>query len=272
MGKAAARGSIDFEMPNIREIIGPDFGYTFFDLDLDRADLQVVVWEAGDKELKTALRMGVDLHLLNAYVLQGKEPPPLDELVETHPRYLEHRGRNKYMREFAKIFVHGTNYVGSAKTMAGHCGISVHEADRAQRLWFGAHPGIKAWHERVLERLELRGPWKDYHRPFVENRFGNRWYIFSRPEEALPEAVAWIPQSTVGQVINRVWKSFDIHLPAVEVLLQNHDALGGQFPSHRRIELLPQMKQHSRIVIPYDDPLIIPTGIKTSEISWGDCE
>src|SRR5205807_6376196 len=62
IGKAAARGAIagfgdPYHFPNIREIFIPDPGYTFFDLDLERADLFVVCWEAEDNQLKTAMRM-----------------------------------------------------------------------------------------------------------------------------------------------------------------------------------------------------------------------
>lgn len=262
-GKAAARGSLDFQLPNIRSMYGPDPGFTFFDMDLDRADLQVVVWESNDELLKAALRQGVDIHLLNTYALDGIDPPALEELVETHPRYGDHRGPRKHKREFAKVFCHATNYVGSAKTVAAHTGRLVHEVDRAQRLWFGQHVGIRHWHERIEAQI-LR------HR-FVENKFGYRWYIFDRLEGLLPEAVAWIPQSTVGGVINRVWERFDRELPEVQVLLQVHDSLAGQFPTHRAAALMPRMQELSRIVVPYDDPLIIPTGVKTSTVSWGDC-
>lgn len=262
-GKMAARGSVEFDLPNIRTIYGPDQGHTFFDMDLDRADLQVVVWETGDEMLKTALRMGADIHLLNVYSLDGQDPPPLEELVETHPRYQDHRGPRKHKREFSKVFCHATNYVGSAKTVAAHTGRSVHEVDTAQKKWFAAHPGIKAWHNRIETQITK-------HR-FVENKFGYRWYIFDRLDQLLPEAVAWIPQSTVGGVINRIWKRIYDEMPEVQVLLQVHDSLAGQFPTHRKESVLTKMKEISRIVIPYDEPLVIPTGIKTSEVSWGDC-
>jgi len=261
--KASQRGSMEFTLPNIRAMYGPDPGFTFFDMDLDRADLQVVVWEAGDEQLKAALRLGVDIHLLNVYTLDKQNPPPMEELVETHPRYLDHRGPRKAKREFAKTFCHATNYVGGAKTVAAHTGRTVHEIDRAQQLWFSAHPGIKRWHDTILEQITKRR--------FVENRFGYRWYIFDRLDGLLPEACAWIPQSTVGIVINRIWTAFYTELPEVQVLLQVHDSLAGQFPTHRRDQLLSRMRALSRIPVPYDDPLIIPTGIKTSDVSWGDC-
>ncbi len=263
-GKAAARGSMDFTLPNIRSMYGPDVGFTFFDMDLDRADLQVVVRESNEPDWIAAMDLGVDMHLLNVYVLDKQEPPPLEELVEGHPKYWDHRGPRKHKREFAKVFCHATNYVGGAKTVAAHTGRSVHEIDQGQKYWFSAHPGIKKWHLRVEEQVTKRR--------FVENRFGYRWYIFDRLDGLLPEAVAWIPQSTVGIVINKIWLNFYKNIPETQVLLQVHDSLAGQFPTHRKATVLPLMEQHSKILIPYDSPLIIPTGIKTSDKSWGDCE
>ena len=563
-GKAAARGSMDFTLPNIRSMYGPDPGFTFFDMDLDRADLQVVVREADEPEWIAAMTQGVDMHLLNACILAKRSPPPLDELVESHPKYAEHRGPLKHAREFAKVFCHAcvtaghevltpfgwvpvesvdsaskiavwdlqtraitfevpqqwnrdftepgetlvqfegqafsqevtadhrmpyatddngfrvttalqlpstaripttgfysgprtaaeyfmrllaalqaagsfdykyrtcwhfkkerkierllkliaqagltptvargdttriaiywrpedwmkvpgawmleldgqaldwwldelkfwdghqgptgavhisssnpvaaewintiaqlrgngsrcyvhteangnrkanwhislnnrtvarmssmqitheavqdavpvycpqtttgffmvrrkgkisvtgnSNYGGGAKTVAAHTGRTVHEIDVAQKYWFGAHPGIRKWHERTFEQIHR-------HR-FIENRWGYRWYIFDRLEALLPEALAWVPQSTVGILINRIWTSFYENISEVQVLLQVHDSLAGQFPTHRAATILPLMEKHSRIEIPYDPPLIIPTGVKTSTTSWGDC-
>ena len=267
LGKAMARGEIailgdPLSLPNLREMFGPDPGFTFFDMDLDRADLQVVVWEADDAMLKAALKQGVDIHLLNAFVIDGKEPPAMEELVETHPKYPDWRAPMKHKREFAKVFCHATNYVGSARTIAGHLARTVHAIERAKRVWFGAHPGIKSWHERVQDQITR------HH--FVENRFGYRWYIFDRLDAVLPEAVAWIPQSTVSNLINLIWQSFYDNLPEVEVLLQVHDSLAGQFPTHLK-HLPERMLELSRIPVPYDDPLIIPTGLGLSEVSWGQC-
>ncbi len=269
VGKAAARGNIaligdPYALPNVRSLFGPDPGFTFFDMDLDRADLQVVVWEIDDAMLKAALRIGADIHLLNAYVLDGKDPPALEELVETHPRYQDHRGPLKLKREFAKVFCHATNYVGSARTISGHLGRSVHEVERAQRIWFGAHPGIKRWHNDTLAQITKRR--------YVENRFGYRWYIFDRVDGVLPEAVAWIPQSTVSIVINKIWQNLYLNASEIQVLLQVHDSLAGQFPSHRKAESLASLQREARVIIPYEEPLIIPVGVQISDISWGDCK
>ena len=261
-GKAAARGKT-FAFPNMRSMYVPDPGYTMFDMDLDRADLQVVVWEADDQMLKAALRMGADIHLLNAYALEGKDPPPLEELVESHPKYMDHRGPRKHKREFAKVFCHATNYGGSARTIAVATGNTVHEVDRAQRIWFASHPGIKTWHDRTLNQIQRFR--------FVENKFGYRWHIFDRLDRILPQALAWIPQSTVGCYINRIWVAIYENVPEVQILIQVHDSLVGQFPTHMAEECKQRIAEVSRIIIPYDDPLIIPTGMRISEISWGAC-
>lgn len=267
LGKAAARGGIPalgdpYQFPNIRSMFVPDSGYVWFDGDLDRADLQVVVWEADDAMLKAALRMGADIHLLNSFVLIGKEPPPIEELVETHSKYRDHRGPMKLIREFAKVFCHGTNYGGKPPTMAANTGRTVHEIDRAQKIWFGAHPGILRWHERIKTQVSKFR--------FVENRFGYRWYIFDRIDSIIPEAIAWIPQSTVSIVINRIWMNLYRNLPQVQVLLQVHDSLCGQIPADMVSSLVPQMLTQARIVVPYEDPLTIPFSLKTSARSWGD--
>jgi len=231
----AAKDPDDLSLPNIRKIFIPDPGYTFFDMDLDRADLQVVVWEADDAELKQMLREGVDIHSENSKLLHCS-------------------------RQMAKTWVHGTNYGGSPRTMAINCGLTVAEATRMQDRWFAAHPGIRSWQKRTEHQLHTRR--------YVENKYGYRRFYFDRVEGMLPEALAWIPQSTVAITINRIWRNLYDHLPEVQVLLQVHDSLAGQFPKSFDPTLLAACTQ---VTIPYEDPLIIPTGLKTSDRSWGDC-
>lgn len=229
----------ELAFPNIRRLFIPDPGFTIADVDLDRADLQVVVWESDDDDLREKLRAGVDLHSENAKDLGVS-------------------------RALAKAWVHGTNYGGGPRTMAINCGITVHQAELMQRRWFAAHPGIKAWHDRVLYQLQTTRS--------ITNRFGFRRFYFDRIEGLLPEALAWIPQSTVAHVINEALFNIALNVPEVQILLQVHDSLVFQFPTNRRAELLPRIYEQCQIPIPYPDPLIIPVGLKTSTISWGDCE
>ncbi len=269
VGKALGRERQDFfsefKFPNVRSCFSPDVGYEMFDSDLERADLHVFIWEIEDALYKETILRGVDAHLLHVYLLDGQEPPPLDELIETHPKYWDHRGPRKHKREFSKVFCHAVDYVGSARTLAVATGRTVHETDRARKRYLGAHPKIEPYWKEVENQLRKRG--------FVENKFGYRWYVFDRLDGVLPEAVAWIPQSTVSVIINKYWMNIFKNVPAAEVLLQVHDSLVGQWPLHmnQNGEMKQKVLEQSRIVIPYDDPLIIPAGLNTSKISWGDC-
>lgn len=234
--KVKRRGT-GLTIPNIRSMFIPDPGYTFFDMDLQRADLQVVCWEADDADMKAMLREGADIHSENAKTLG------ID-------------------RELAKTWVHGTNYGGTPRTMAQQCGVTVHAATQLQRRWFEAHPGILKWHERTKGQL--------FGRKWIENRWGYRWYVFDRPDGLLPEALAWLPQSTVAILINRIWRRIYDEAPEIEVNLQVHDSLAGQFPTSKP-DSAKRLLDLARIPIPYDDPLVIPANVKTSEVSWGDC-
>ncbi len=256
-----AKEAEDLSLPNIRKIFIPDSGYTFFDMDLDRADLQVVVWEADDHDLKKALRMGVDMHCMNAVDIFRIKGIPVDELVESHPNYRERRSQiGEDKRQRAKMGVHAVDYYCKENTLAVQLGITRKEAAAFIEGWYSAHPGIKRWHEHTERQLTTRR--------FVENRYGYRRFYFDRVEGLLPEALAWIPQSTVAITINKIWHNIYHHLPEVQVLLQVHDSLAGQFPKDYDISrILP----YTRIPIPYQDPLIIPVGFKVSDVSWGDC-
>lgn len=227
-------------LPNVRRLFVPDSGYFIFDTDLDRADLQVVVWEADDEELRAALREGVDIHTLNAKALGVS-------------------------RQLAKSWVHGTNYGGGPRTMAAACGITVHQAERMQARWFQAHPGIKHWHVRTENQLRTSRS--------VSNRFGYRRVYFGRVDGLLPEALAWVPQSTVAICINEIWDEIVRRAPWIEILLQVHDSLVGQFPREREAEAREVITSAaSAVTIPYPLPLTIPAGIKVSAVSWGDVE
>lgn len=164
-----------------------------------------------------------------------------------------------------KISVTGnTNYGGRPATMAKTVGLTVHEADQAQKRWFAAHPGIKQWHERVQHELETTR--------MVRNKFGYRRFYFERIEGLLPEALAWVPQSTVAIVTNKGLVNLEKNVSDVELLLQTHDSITFQFPRTSFPRILPEIRKNLEIVVPYDDPLIIPVGISLSGKSWGDCK
>lgn len=242
-------GGSELELPNVRSLFIPDPGYTFFDIDLSSADLRIVVWEADEPEMKRMLKEGLD-----PYTEVAKEFYHDPSLSKKDPR-----------RQLFKAFCHGTNYLGTAKGLAERLGLSVSEAEKTQRWYFEKFPRIKRWQDDLKDQV--------FKRRMVQNVFGYRCYFFERVEGTIfNQAAAWIPQSTVACLINRAYVAIDRDLPEVDILLQVHDSLAGQFPSHLGEWMEKQIVAKSEIALPYSDPLIIPIGIKTSTKSWGDCE
>jgi uracil-DNA glycosylase family 4 len=243
-----SKGGRALIVPNMKEMYIPDPGYEFLDMDQERADLMVVIAEADDLELFEIVRSGADLHRINAGVLFA-----VAESAVT-----------KKQRQAAKQFVHGTDYGGSARTMAIVCGLTVHEADVAQRRWFGAHPGIKKWHERTEDLLQRER--------IARNAFGFRIWYSDRVDGLLPEALAWVPQSTVAIVTSKAAKAIRQRVPEARLSFQVHDSLTWQYPKHLRNPILRKIREAARIVVPYPRPLEIEWTAAVSDRSWGECE
>lgn len=265
-------------LPNVRKMFAPDPGYVVFDADLSGADAQVVAWEAEDEDLKAAFRAGLDVHSKNAEDMLGAEFTKLPK---------DSDARRKKRQENKKA-VHAYNYLGTPRTVAAALGWTVHQAEQFQKRWFGLHPGIrKNFHGKIESALRTNRT--------VVNAYGYRRVYFDRIDDCFPEAVAWIPQSTVAITTYRGARQL-LFSPAfrfaeyagaseaeldlmvrqtkkfsyVEFLLQVHDSLVFQIPkahAHKTKEIIEAL----RAVTPYDDPLTIPWGLASSEVSWGDC-
>jgi hypothetical protein len=140
----------------------------------------------------------------------------------------------------------------------------VHEVDRIQKWYYGKFPQIKTWQDDLCAQVASKR--------YVENVFGYRMRFLDRIQgNVFNQAVASIPQSTVGCLINRGYANIRKNLPEVDVLLQVHDSLAGQFDSFLGDWALRRVVEECSVPLPYDEPLIIPVGIKASTKSWGDC-
>lgn len=246
----------NLKMPNIKSLFKPDPGYIAADADLAQADARVVAWEANDTELMDMFEdPTVDLHTENAKTIFGSCP------TKDHPN-----------RKKAKAGVHAVNYNVYPNTLAVALGCTVLEAEFFIKRWFAAHPAIKDWHARVHHQMmnEKR----------IANRFGFGKNFFGSLDHgtALSEALAWIPQSTVGIIINKVWACMDANVDEslCSVKMQVHDSLCFQIRETELHVAAPQINaQFKSVVVPYDRPLNIAAtlGIGTNygeldDITW----
>lgn len=236
------------KLPNVRALFIPDDGMTFFDIDLDSADLRIVVAESGAKSL--------------AQMFAEKRKPYIELMKEFYHDPTKDKNSPEY--KIFKGLCHGSNYLGSAKGLAARLGLLVHEVERIQKWYFGANPEIRQWHKELENQVTKRG--------WIENIFGYRKFFFNKREPTLMQiAAAWKPQSSVGILINKGMVNLRHNEPEVQVLLQVHDSLAGQFPKNKP-HLRDSIVKNCMIELPYPNPITIPVDVHTSDESWGGCK
>lgn len=230
-------------VPNVRRNFIPDEDYFIVEGDLKQADAQVVAWDADAPKLKAVFRAKKDLHTENAITIFGKCTPSL--------------------RQRCKAGVHAVNYGVKSRTLAATLETQLLDAQHFIDKWFEENPEIKQWHMDREEELMLTRQ--------VRNIWGYRKYFFSRIDQALTQALGWIGQSTVATAVDHAFLNIDANLPQVQTLLQDHDSLVMQAPKSEFPSILKKIRKQMEVLIPYDDPLVIPVDIKYSFVSWGDC-
>ena len=238
------------KLPNLRTTIIPDPGCIMWEPDLAGADAQVVAWDSGDENLKQWFREGIKIHTVTAKEVYGPDAGP--------------DGRREPYYTLAKKARHLWHYAGKARTMAGSLGITVKEAERLIKRFEGLNPGIPKWQRRVANELATKR--------VIRNAFGYRIVCFKRPEDELPDMLAWIGQGTIACAINRALINLR-KVPNAQLLLNEHDSTVGQTPEERWAATKPLVRAaFMDVVIPFEEPLVIPPELKTSLKSWGDME
>lgn len=219
----------------LRQIFVADDGYKLGYLDLEQAESKVVgllVWQTmGDSAYLDACGSG-DLHTTVAQLVWPKlgwnpDDPGYNRKLADQIFY-----RQFSYRDMAKRGGHATNYYGTPRTVARHLKVEEWVIGDFQVAYFTPFIGIRGWHGWVSRRISLNNE--------LTTPLGRTRTFFGRPgdDATLREAIAFGPQSYVGDLLNaalwRLWR----FLPEVQLLAQVHDAIVFQFPEEREQELV----------------------------------
>lgn len=187
----------------VRKLFVPDEQNLFVSCDLSQAEARVVAYLAGEDALIRLFQDGGDIHRLNAANIYRKELG----LVTTKER------------QMAKRVIHASNYGMGPVTFAKNAGISVSEARDLLNIYFATYPGIKLWHLRTVSELRKSRT--------LTTPLGRRRLFMGTFNEALKkEAYAYVPQSTVSDILNQGLIELDNALPpGSEIMLQIHDSV-----------------------------------------------
>lgn len=272
-----------------RRVFVADRGRMFFYADLERAESLVVAHITGDPRMLADHAPGVDAHRSLAAALYHID---LEEVTEDQ-RYLGKKTR------------HAGNYMQGAITFmknfnqeAHKTGLSI-DFKESQALIEGyrnLHPFLRKWWKDVESTL--------YRTRTLFNLLGRRRIFYGHIQGTVPEAVAFVPQSTVGDVLNvgflnmegvpcpymvdrGIWDEFreigpELREYGFEGLMQIHDAVAGQINEKDAERALPLIQRAMQIPLrnprTYED-FIIPAEIMADmdaarilegKSNWGD--
>lgn len=208
---------------DFREIIQADPGCMLYNIDKAQAENRIVAYIAPDLNMIDAFERGVDIHKKTASLIFNK---PV-ELISGEDGSCSLGNGSRSERYFGKEANHALNYGLGVKHFALRLEIPEIQATMIRDKYFSGYPGVRVYHNWVLAKLR-----KDR---CLTNVFGRTYEFFDRiGEDTLSDALYFIPQSTVADMINRwgllyVWNNQDL-FPHFELLNQVHDAIMFQLP------------------------------------------
>lgn len=258
---------------SLRSVFVADPGMKFANLDLEQADsrnLGALCWnifsqshdwsEAEAGKYLDACEAG-DLHTFVCKMCNPQLPwgdGRTDREIADEILY-----RTKTYRDASKVLGHGSNYLGTPRTMAAHSKFPISLVSEFQSTYFNAFPIIPAYHQYVVDSLISSAS--------LTTLFGRRRFFFGRPDDAKThrDATAYSPQSMTGDEINhgiiKLWRANRIQL-----LMQVHDSILFQYREEEEDEIIPWALETLKVplVLEGGRDFVVPTEAKVGW-NWG---
>jgi len=189
-----------------REVVVPDDGMVFVGADLSQAEARIVAYLAGETRLTALFDRGGDIHRGNAARIFRKP----EAAVTPTERYI------------AKRIIHASNYGMGANKFAQVAGVTKAEAKALLHQYFNTYPRIKVWHLQVADTIKRT-------RTLTTPLGRTRQFMGPWGDDLLREAYAFVPQSTVSDLLNDGLIQYHHEGPG-EIVLQVHDSIVVQVP------------------------------------------
>lgn len=234
---------------DFRAMFIPDPGCVFVSADLSQAEARVVAYLARERRLVDVFESGGDIHRKNASNIfhKGEEEVTKEE------------------RTLAKRIIHASNYGMGPLTFARIVGITTAEAKRLLNLYFATYPGIRLWHMSIQAQLKRT---RELVTPFGRKR----QFLATWNEALIKEVYAYIPQSTVSDLLNSGLVELEHKLANTNssILLQVHDSVLVQCPE-QDAELVAKVIKRclERPLLVNNMEMTIPVDVKIGR-SWAE--
>ena len=200
----------------MKEFFLIDDNYVGYEIDLAQAENRIVAYVAPEPKLMEAFENDIDIHSRTASYIFGKPEEEISEEKGSAPQFGNGDQGERYWGKKAN---HAFNYGQSAKAFSQQMQISRGEASKIHHAYHNAYPGISKYHNLVKQQLQKNRT--------LTNLFNRRYVFLDRWDYRLfNEAYAFIPQSTIADIINRWGLSYIYEsMPNVVLLNQVHDSI-----------------------------------------------
>jgi len=259
------------EGKHIRRLFIPDEGFVFLASDLSQAEARVVAWLSGDSRLIELFEEGLDVHWENGKIIfslpkdlvyEANEEIFSSLVSEAHPM--------KFFRQLAKTIVHATNYKMGPRmlqTILIREEVFFPEALCRQLLYTYRqnNPFLEKWHGEVMEQIRATRT--------LTTPLGRKREFRGRLNDNLfRSAIAFNPQSTVGEILELAIEDIHEDLDYIEPLMNVHDEVVSQLEEENILRgIIDIRKRMERPLEIRGRVLTIPCDFKVG-INWGDME
>jgi DNA polymerase-1 len=227
------------------------------EVDLKQAESRFIAWAGPVPKLQEMYEDGIDIHKYVAATIYEKS--------ESEISYQE--------RQLGKKAGHAANYDTTAPTLAAACLKEMNlvvPLAQAQKILDGYHiamqGGIRNWQQSVVDEVTQT---KKLTTPFGRERI---FYDRLGPD-LYREAYAYVPQSTVPDIINHLMLHM-FQTPRVTLLNQVHDSLLLEVDEGKELETIEKIKDQDSWNPTLDlkgGPLRIPIEIQIGK-NWKELE
>ena len=241
----------------LRRLFMADPGFIMVAADYRQAEAMVVAWLARDEELKELFLSGGDVHWWTT-----------QRIFNLGDRDFDDPEHNKF-REISKVGVHADNYEVGPRTLQQHfrgygIDFTFSECKDLLQSLRAARPFVQEWKRRVIEKI-------DTDRTLITPLNRKRIFYGRRGPDLYRAALAFVPQSTVGELTLLGMRNIYERLNEAQLLMNVHDEVVLQVPEKTDMESL-DFRLRECMELPLtigEETLTIPIEIKTGP-NWGE--
>jgi uracil-DNA glycosylase family 4 len=168
-------------------------------------------------------------------------------------------------RGIGKTIRHAVSYSAGPAVISARLDISLRDAKLLLQAYHNVNPHLQIWQLRIQEELRNTRT--------LTNLFGRKHYFLSRwGDDLFRSAYSFMPQSTVGDLLNKALVTIYYNYPELDIVIQLHDAIYLFVPENEVLLYAKKVKEAMLIPLSHKgEDFIIDVDFSVGK-SWGEMD